>query len=267
MLDKEQYAELFNEVLSTCTFPRAAELDDHRCAFCQDDSLGPKGTEKPAKLPCGHFLGMSCLMIWILKQVDDGSSKTYCPFCAKSFLQLPAVPNRDLDKWIELLATDSPGNPCEKGEEWIRKVRRAEELWNNLCSTILDYVELGISQTEIPLAARIEEYLYGRGQIAQEFLSFGSVFQFNLARSTYFDLFRTSFATLSTPIQCQYDELLTYLRDDANRSEFNIEVMDHMEWRVFDAYQSPNHLPEYRRRLEWCRWKLGQEAGIARDAR
>lgn len=271
MLENEQCAELVNQVLSTCTFPDTAELEDQKCAICHDDSLGPNGTEKPAKLPCGHIVGVSCFMTWILKQIDDGTGKSYCPFCTTSFLDLPTAPNHELDRWIDLLAGHSLGNLGVFKHDDIRKIRRAEKLWDNLCSDILAYVEIGVSLTEIPLTFRTEEYLYGSGSVAEEFLSFGTVFHFTL--QSKFELGRLRLRRLPKVILKRYDKLVEYLQADANRSVFTFMVLDENRgdmytdetpWRAFDAYQGPNHLPEYRRRLEWCRWKLLEEARNAR---
>lgn len=264
MLTTAQSAEIFNRILSACTFPGTTELEDHKCHICQEESLG-NGTEKATKLDCGHILGMACLMKWTLQKVNEGSVAIPCPFCRMPFLTSPAMTSQrdiserdELDIWVENLARWSPGEPESMSNLAISRIKRAEELWDRLCSTILDSIDRSIAPSEHGFTSQIENLLCGTTFVAQRILSFGNVYNFQVAYVAQGFRLDSTFHEYLGSCLAPYQELIAHLRTMGAPDE---------DWRVYQAFQSPSgQLVEYRRRLEDCRFRLSQQIEEARAA-
>ena len=265
MLDTQESAEIVNKVISACTFPGATELEDPRCHICRDDSLGTGGAEKATRLPCGHVLGMSCLMRWAFKQIDDGCTVVDCPFCRRSFLNIPTTitqrNNRraeELEHWIHHLSQWAPGDPRDLTNERILKFRRAEELWDGFCRVILDSVQRSISPSDFGLGADIEEFLCRASPVAQRILSFGNVYNFHLAYMIQGYRPDEDTDAVLPGFWEPYHELVAHLRTMVTPDE---------EWRIYQAFQCPNgQFEKYRLKLEHCRYLLGMRIEEARAA-
>lgn len=79
--------ELMTRLVANCTFPKPADVKDQTCLICHEDNLGTNEGEAPAKLPCGHILGVACLTSLVFQQVEQqGRSSPSCPFCSAPLL-------------------------------------------------------------------------------------------------------------------------------------------------------------------------------------
>jgi hypothetical protein len=138
----------------------AASLDEPTCSICFSE-FGPKysdtnGTEPPAKISCGHYLGEICLKKWI----QDGYAT--CPFCRQSILPIPSiidllpvmVRNWWLKAWMlseELSAYDQLVDKfllegftmCHEPEFFtvMEKMEAFAMQWNKAESQTIDYYE------------------------------------------------------------------------------------------------------------------------------
>ncbi|KAL8953136.1 MAG: hypothetical protein Q9222_001019 [Ikaeria aurantiellina] len=259
MPDDAQSIRIFNWVVSTCTFPSTAEIDDHTCHICQENTLGPGGSERLTKLGCGHTFGMSCLLDWTFARFRrDGETAMQCPICKTFFSTSPeseTVGDEDLRRWTQNLATWNLGNSEEFDTNTIRTIRRAEELWANLCDAVLDTLDRKIVRSRDPLVNRIEDLLCGIGFLAQRILSFGSVYNFHVARSKQaYDLDWETQTGLQ--IQAPYSELIAHLRGMGKGDEDE-------NWRVFQAFEGPESYQDSRRRLQSIRSALQDQIAEA----
>ena len=130
---------------------------------------------------------MACLTSWAFRQIEEVGNIPGCPFCRAPLLKpeepiASAIRNRDQDFlatiWLPGLVTWTPGgdeqyDQTERGETWIK---RAEELWDDLCKEILDDLDV-FYEARGPSAA-IEAFICGNAVSAERFLSFGNVFNF-----------------------------------------------------------------------------------------
>ena len=171
-------SEIMTQLIANCTFPRAADLEEHTCHICQEESLGRNGIETPIKLRCGHVLGMACLVTWTFQHVEgEEALSPGCPFCRAPLLshaQGAGTPTdiSDLEGALNLLANYSPGCVIYVDERWVRT---AEELWENLCTRILDHLDS--HQIEFPdhLGNDIRAFLFIYAPPVEKLLSFGTV--------------------------------------------------------------------------------------------
>ena len=275
----EQVGNVVNGVLSFCTFPSPSELQDHKCYICLNDTLGPNRTEKPTKLRCGHVLGMSCLMTWALMKLKAGCTDLPCPFCRESFSAVPATvvapmrfqglsdledsDSEDSDEWnphlwVNSIQSWSPENRAEMSHRDICQIHRAEELWNIFCTAMLDFLDRKISDLEHSPSIAIMVFLYTHGPLVMDILSWGTVYNFHLAR-TRLGWRPERDEHLREQLREPYEHLLAHLQ--------MMHVTDE-KWRLFQAFQAPNpQLVSYRDRLEQCRVKLAGYAQAADDER
>ncbi|KAL8798984.1 MAG: hypothetical protein Q9182_006229 [Xanthomendoza sp. 2 TL-2023] len=263
MPNTEQIGDIVNKIISTCTFPSPSELEDHTCHICHTESLGPDGSERPTKFRCGHILGMSCIMKWAFTELEAGSTDLQCPFCRASFFAVPAMRDTsrryealdNLRMWSSHLANWTPEGPegIMNNRSYICRIRRAEELWDIFCQSMLDFLDRETSNTGWTPSEAIELFICSSTPPMMQYLSWGTVYNFAYAYMK--QGWRPTFDTelfITENFWQPYEELLAHLR---------MMDADDLEWRVFQAFQAPNfQLMEFRNRLEQCRIKLAQRA-------
>ncbi|KAL8847576.1 MAG: hypothetical protein Q9221_007396 [Calogaya cf. arnoldii] len=194
--------ETMQHLIGHCTLPRPADLQDHRCNICHEDSLAEGGVGTPILLRCNYAFGMACLTKWVFKQMDGTVTPLRwlrCPYCRRTILAKEAIQadrqeeeQRDMGKGlneeIRRLASWSPGKDAVyAGSEIDTFILRAEELWADLCSAILDdlddFSDFPNYPIERPTAAdgvRAISNFHTKAGVAEDVLSFGTVFQFYL---------------------------------------------------------------------------------------
>ncbi|KAL8789414.1 MAG: hypothetical protein Q9213_001171 [Squamulea squamosa] len=88
------------DLRSICTFPPTDTLEDNTCHICLNTFTE---SDEPAKLPCGHILGSSCLTTW----TNERRYPT-CPICREPYLRSPPQGHRtsNLDE-IDALRTQA----------------------------------------------------------------------------------------------------------------------------------------------------------------
>ena len=257
-----QRSEIVTQLVSNCVFPKRTSLEDHTCHICQEASLGPNGGETPIKLRCGHIVGMACLITWAFQQIEEvGNALPGCPFCRAQLLTREG-PNRaaaqesdDLSRiWLPAIAGWTPGgdeqyDQLDSAEFWIQ---RAEQLWDNLCNEILDDLDLFDFADDRP-GPEIELFVCGKAVVAEQFLSFGTVFHFY---QNYIRLgWRPDTDTLPRRFPVRYKALIDHLKTAADLG------IGEEEWRVRQAYHRPqNQLDVFCRRMERSRANLGERA-------
>lgn len=257
-------SEIVKQLVTSCAFPKRTDVEDHTCHICQEASLGPHGGEIPIKLRCGHILGMACLTTWTFQQIEEVENRSPgCPFCRSPLLNLegpnPAA-NRDSDDycltsvWLPALASWTPGgdeqyDQSDDADTWIQ---HAEHLWDDLCKEILNDLDAYYFSHGPGLAIRA--FLCGNAVAAEQFLSFGTVFQFY---QNYFLLgWRPLANSIPGDFPVRYKKLIDHLKTASTVR------LDEEKWRVRQAFQSPQHqLDEFRGRMERSRAKLGARVG------
>ncbi|KAL8918351.1 MAG: hypothetical protein Q9172_005462 [Xanthocarpia lactea] len=79
-----------------CGFPATETLEDKTCRICLSTFIS---LDRPARLPCGHILGFSCLTTWSV-----GRPVATCPICRAEYLDRVSVVtpgSRRLEIWQE----------------------------------------------------------------------------------------------------------------------------------------------------------------------
>ena len=66
--------------------PEDLSEEDRNCAICQNEYNDGSEPEAPVKLPCGHYMGASCVSQWFS---PTKSNKNTCPLCREAFFELP----------------------------------------------------------------------------------------------------------------------------------------------------------------------------------
>ena len=253
--------EIMRQLVSKCVFPKRTDVEDHTCHICQEASLGPTGGEIPIKLCCGHVLGMACLITWTFQQIEEvGNALPGCPFCRAPLLSREGpyrLVVKQVDQfyhlWLPAIARWTPGgdekyDQFDSAEFWIQ---RAEQLWEDLCNEILD--DLDVFDFAGGPSPAILAFIGRKGEIAEKFLSFGTVFHF------YQDYIRLGWRppanTIPMRFPVRYKELIDHLTTAADLG------IREEEWRVRQAYHRPqNQLDVFCRRMERSRAKLGEHA-------
>ncbi|KAI4188554.1 MAG: hypothetical protein L6R41_002069 [Letrouitia leprolyta] len=188
-----------------CTFPAASELEDTKCYICLNDSLGPQGSEVPAKLRCGHIFGMACLVKWVSDSIAEGKASPTCPICRGIFLgrakflnyhpSLASSAQQEDDE-----EQDDDGTTPEQRGRWYRQliastrvpgriefsetdecfIIRAEHRWVHFCKAIYNHIDDLVDPSE-SANDLLREYFDEQLPIAQYILSYSTVYNFFVA--------------------------------------------------------------------------------------
>ncbi|KAL8811171.1 MAG: hypothetical protein Q9223_005137 [Gallowayella weberi] len=160
--------------------------------------------------------------------------------------------------WTSHLANWTLEDPSEMmDEDLISQIRRAEELWDIFCKSMLDFLDHQVSDPMWAPSEAIENFVRVETRPIMEYLSSGTVYNFAHAymiqgwrpESYHIEFINEFFRE-------PYEELLAHLR--------TMDAEDDTDWRIFQAFQAPSFpLVEYRNRLEQCRIKLAQRARAA----
>lgn len=102
-----------------------SEVEDKTCPVCLEDYLQNPSKEFPRKLPCGHFIGTECLLLWASSQTHATSIN--CPWCMRPIVHpidaqyLQTVISAYVEAGVEQLAAKI----AAKSERAITAVDRA----------------------------------------------------------------------------------------------------------------------------------------------
>ncbi|KAL8672050.1 MAG: hypothetical protein Q9168_003477 [Polycauliona sp. 1 TL-2023] len=316
-----RYADIVDQLVSSSTFPSAADLEDHNCSICYRgflEHLDASEGEIPIKLRCGHVLGLSCLLRWAFQQVEQLPNNSHlCPICRRLLVENEqssgtvlgqSGQERDVDEFADLFPDVTSGgdesgtelrdanyerdaidfldwfnSSIQGGDEsntvrntvrtaadeerdtnrflgqltsWVPGggeglevstitdtwIRRAEDLWSNLCDEILN--DLDRHDFSDGVAVAMEDFLCNRIPIAEELVSFGSAVDFYQAfvRGTQWrpdSMYRIDETFPS------YQPLIDHL-NIGNRGTF-----DQRAWRIRQTFRgSHDQLDGYRLRME-----------------
>ena len=269
-------SEIMTQLINSCTFPKPTELDDHTCHICQEPSLRPRGSETPIRLRCGHVLGMACLTTWAFRRIEELEDRfPGCPFCRAPLLNSVGsnTASRILSEEDEVnsimlpaLASWSPGHGDQyaqlddDADAWIQ---RAEQLWDDLCKQILDDLD-DVNLTH-GLSGAVESFICGNAVVAEQFLSFGTIFQFYLYYSrpnrpshgwhSWEESYTRDFPSV-------YKRLINHLKSASTVG------LHEDNWRVQQAFKRPqNQLDIFYRRVEQSRANLSRRVEEAKESR
>lgn len=269
-------SEIMTQLISSCTFPKPTELDDHTCHICQEPSLGPRGNETPIKLRCGHVLGMACLATWAFRQIEEVENRfPGCPLCRAPLLnsvgsntafRIESEENEVNIIWLPALASWSPGHDDQYGQldddadSWIE---RAEQLWDDLCKQILD--DLDDVNFTYGRSGAVEGFICGNAVVAEQFLSFGTVFHFY---QYYSRPNRPRYGWHSWDESFTRNFPLVYKRLINHLKTASTVMLDEDNWRVWQAFKRPqNQLDIFYRRMEQSRANLSKRVEEAKESR
>ncbi|KAL8649531.1 MAG: hypothetical protein Q9226_005541 [Calogaya cf. arnoldii] len=273
--------ETMQQLMAQCTLPRPADIQDHTCNICHENSLAEDGVDTPILLRCNHAFGMACLTKWVFKEMNGTVTPLHwlrCPYCRITILPKEAIQagrqeeeQRDMEKRlneeIRRLAGWTPGGgPPSVDERFETWILRAEELWTDLCNAILDdlddFSDFPNYPIERPTAAdgvRSISNFHTKAQVAERVLSFGTVFQFYLVFQYQWE------RHVSTQVHYYFPERYQALMNHLKTAEKEtmappvIFFFNDYEWRVRQAYQSPqSQLDVFRSWMEKSRARLGQ---------
>ncbi|KAL8952394.1 MAG: hypothetical protein Q9222_001703 [Ikaeria aurantiellina] len=242
MPSNEQSGRSINDLLAACTFPDRTKREDSTCLICHEKTLGVNGSEIPTRLHCGHVLGLSCLTTRVLGGI------LHCPLC-HAYIITTRVAERYPEKgpnveykaeWLIDWRSEFLGEWL--GDDRIVDIKRAEELWDSLCTAILDYMETEFHRTDESVNELIEWLNCFAGPTLMEFLGFGNAYNFYSA-FTHPQLQYQPEEWVRRKFHVPYQELVAHLQAMGPISNY---------WRTYLAFHhGPDmRLLEYRHRLE-----------------
>ncbi|KAL8858781.1 MAG: hypothetical protein Q9178_004698 [Gyalolechia marmorata] len=79
----------------TCAFPVTESLEDKTCHICLSTFTS---SDRPARLPCGHIFGFSCLTTWSV-----GRPVPTCPICRAQYIDPVASVTADIRRSGEII--------------------------------------------------------------------------------------------------------------------------------------------------------------------
>ena len=169
---------MLDRLQEKCSFPKASELKENViCTVCQDPFLSENAPEIPVRLPCGHIMGLSCLLQW-LSPLSTERRRDTCPLCRRPVLGALKEHERRLEVMRRYLPEFDayPENPDRlermKDDAHVAWISRAEELWTNLCEELLILLE----EMQLP-----NEWLRAGVPLVKIIINFASVGNFVIA--------------------------------------------------------------------------------------
>lgn len=119
--------------------------DERECGICQDE-FGCRKAHYPVRLPCGHILGMPCIIKWIniiasIKRRElagslSDSPKGTCPFCRKQLFRVPFLRESFFELTVRMMLWGHMYSSLG-----IRRTKIEEESRNDLIKFCITWLE------------------------------------------------------------------------------------------------------------------------------
>ena len=265
-------ADDVQQIKDVCEFPHILNVKDANCAICHEP-LENSGPAEPMELACGHVFGKSCLMEWIAQEGTQDPKNAQCPTCRCEVL--PQTVKR-----VQKRAKTHRSSACTEDAKYyfdtiFRQVKNynpikvqmlyygmtkdaktwmdiAEKLWDDLCITIYDELQMGdedyAEHSYDDLHGKLECFECLLRPVAERILVFAHPSNLYIARKMgLWD----SLGSLDPVQQAALDRLFKHFDEDA--PEFTYIK----SWRVYSAFGDQElSIVKYRQWVQNARERL-----------